>query len=104
MVTGEYDPLLAVFVYLPKLSVCYFCGYCDAGLLSSCFPGAQPGAAVAIVRLSGPEAVVVAQRVFRPSCSKRALQEPWRPETHRVYHGRLVSETDDMLDEVWPQP
>ena len=66
--------------------------------------GAQPGAAVAIVRLSGPEAVFVAQRVFRPSGSSRRgagkAQAIWQPETHRVYHGQLVDEAGGVLDEV----
>jgi len=63
--------------------------------------GAQPGAAVAIVRLSGPEAVAVAQRVFRPSGRARGVSsERWQPETHRVYHGRLVDAAGTVLDEA----
>jgi len=70
-----------------------------------CGLGAQPGAAVAIVRLSGPEAVAVAQRVFRPSGRARgAASERWQPETHRVYHGRLVDAAGAVLDEARRSP
>ncbi|KAK9827404.1 hypothetical protein WJX81_008606 [Elliptochloris bilobata] len=76
----------------------------DGDTIVAVVTGAQPGAAVAIVRLSGPEAVAVAQRVFRQSGGHRGdqggTQAPWQPETHCVYHGRLVDDSGAALDEV----
>lgn len=47
---------------------------------------------------------MVAQRVFQPSGSGRkgagGGQALWQPETHRMYHGRLVDEAGGVLDEV----
>jgi hypothetical protein len=66
------------------------------------FVGAQQSA-VAVIRLSGPDAVATAQLVFVPSSRRQQpehLQEPWQPESHRVYHGRAVGPDGAVLDEV----
>lgn len=57
--------------------------------------GAQQGS-VAIIRLSGPDAVQIASSVFVPSSSKKA----WMPKTHRVYHGHVLDTEGGVVDEV----
>jgi tRNA modification GTPase len=56
-----------------------------------------PGeAAVAMVRLSGPQAASIAQRLFRPT---RAING--RMRSHRLYHGYIVDPTTEhVVDEV----
>ena len=55
---------------------------------------------VGIVRLSGPEALEIALRLFkRPG----RHDEPavWQPESHRLYYGHIVQpDTGQVLDEV----
>jgi len=54
-----------------------------------------PGeAGIGIVRLSGPQAEVIARRLFRP---RRPLS-PW--ESHRLYLGHLLDSQGRVLDEV----
>jgi len=49
-------------------------------------------AAIAIVRMSGPDAVKIAEAVFRPSR---------KFESHRLYYGRIIdSALNDTIDEV----
>ena len=58
---------------------------------------------MAVIRLSGPDAVATAQHVFVPSSRQQQsvhMQEPWQPESHRVYHGRAVGPDGAVLDEV----
>ncbi|HEX6513553.1 MAG TPA: tRNA uridine-5-carboxymethylaminomethyl(34) synthesis GTPase MnmE [Chloroflexota bacterium] len=50
-------------------------------------------AGIGVVRLSGPESLAIAQRLFRPS-AKRC---PYT--SHHLYHGRVV-EGDEAVDEV----
>ncbi len=57
--------------------------------------GAQQGS-VAIIRLSGPDAVQIASSVFVPSSSKKH----WTPKTHRVYHGHVLDAEGGIVDEV----
>lgn len=57
--------------------------------------GAQQGS-VAIIRLSGPEAVAIASAVFRPSRRKAS----WVPKTHRIYHGHVLDADGSIVDEV----
>lgn len=56
--------------------------------------------AIGMVRLSGPEALRIAQRLFRPS--GRAASQPragW--QSHRLYHGHVVDPgSDRVADEV----
>lgn len=53
--------------------------------------------AVAIIRLSGQDAVPIAQRVFRTGGGR---QRGWQPESHRVYYGKAVGGDGAVLDEV----
>eukprot|EP00898_Chlorokybus_atmophyticus_P001716 jgi/Chlat1/2545/Chrsp175S00146 len=56
----------------------------------------SPGS-VAIVRLSGPDAQAIAQRVFRHGSGSIG----WRMRSHRVVYGSVVDfETGEMVDEV----
>ena len=57
--------------------------------------GAQQGS-VAIIRVSGPDAVQIASSVFVPSSSKKH----WTPKTHRVYHGHVLDAEGGVVDEV----
>ena len=57
--------------------------------------GAQQGS-VAIIRLSGPDAVQIASSVFVPSSSKKQ----WTPKTHRIYHGHVLDTEGGVVDEV----
>ena len=59
---------------------------------------AGPQGAVSIVRLSGPEAVQIAQQVFQPSGSRK--DHIWQPRSHRVYHGLLQDSQRHAIDEV----
>lgn len=53
--------------------------------------------ALAVVRLSGPDALAVADRVFRPA-GRNSLQ-PSQAPTHTVHYGRIVRQSQ-VLDEV----
>lgn len=51
---------------------------------------------VGLVRVSGPEAIAVAQRIFvRPSGLPLT-----RPESHRVYYGFVIAASGERIDEV----
>ncbi|KAL6596156.1 hypothetical protein ACP70R_047520 [Stipagrostis hirtigluma subsp. patula] len=58
-------------------------------------------AAVGIVRLSGPDAVAVAGRVFRPA---RRAPAPWRPRSHFVEYGLALDAEGNVIDEVLAVP
>ena len=73
------------------------CLLCDAGTTdTSDFADALSGT-VSIIRLSGPDAVGVAQRIFRHSGKKAAH---WAPQTHRIYYGHILDGTGSVVDEV----
>jgi tRNA modification GTPase len=64
---------------------------------------------VGIVRLSGPEALEIALRLFRRPASHaassafadRAPDTAWTPESHRLYYGHIIQPaTGQVLDEV----
>ncbi|CAJ1974139.1 unnamed protein product [Sphenostylis stenocarpa] len=57
-----------------------------------------PPAAVGIVRLSGPEAVSIAGRVFRPA------RNAWRPTSHVVEYGVVLDSDGNVIDEVLAVP
>lgn len=57
---------------------------------------AQEGA-VAIIRISGSNAMRMAMAVFRPG---HKPQEGWTPRSHRVYHGHACSASGGVIDEV----
>jgi len=60
-------------------------------------------AAVGIVRLSGPDAVAVAGRVFR--LARRApAQAPWQPRSHFVEYGLALDADGSVIDEVLVVP
>ncbi|KAF8411507.1 hypothetical protein HHK36_004059 [Tetracentron sinense] len=68
--------------------------------------GGQPGA-VGIVRLSGPSAVAVAARVFRPSRSKLRKSSGsylWSPSSHVVEYGVVFDLQGNVIDEVLAVP
>ena len=51
---------------------------------------------IGIIRISGPEAVTVADRIFRTGSGKHRLKEY---ATHTIHYG-LVADGDEILDEV----
>jgi tRNA modification GTPase len=51
-------------------------------------------AGIGIVRLSGPKAVAIARRLFRPHRSRPAWQ------SHRLYLGHLIDPQGEIIDEV----
>ncbi|XP_062191286.1 uncharacterized protein LOC133895112 [Phragmites australis] len=58
-------------------------------------------AAVGVVRLSGPDAVAVADRVFRPAGRAPA---PWRPRSHLAEYGLALGAEGNVIDEVLVVP
>ncbi|CAD6245018.1 unnamed protein product [Miscanthus lutarioriparius] len=60
-------------------------------------------AAVGIVRLSGPDAIAVADRVFRPAGARRA-SAPWQPRSHFVEYGLALDADGSVIDEVLVVP
>jgi tRNA modification GTPase len=55
---------------------------------------------VGIVRLSGPEALAIARRIFRLP-GKRGEAAEWQPESHRLYYGHAIQpRTGQTLDEA----
>ena len=67
--------------------------------------GGPPGA-VGIVRLSGPSAVSIVSRVFRPVRNKKKKKKKsfgsssWRPISHVVQYGVVLDPHANVLDEV----
>lgn len=64
--------------------------------------GGPPGA-VGIVRLSGPSAVGIVGRVFRPARKKKRKNYnsySWRPTSHVVEYGLILDPNGDVVDEV----
>jgi tRNA modification GTPase len=82
-------------------------GTADTATIAAIVTGAQQGA-VSIIRLSGGDAVGIAQAAFRPSGPRAAaVQRPgqaksaaWQPESHRIYYGSAVDGQGGVLDEV----
>lgn len=60
--------------------------------------GGPPGA-VGIVRLSGPNAVEVARRVFRRKKTS-SDSNSWRPKSHFVEYGVVIDSKGNVVDEV----
>ena len=53
--------------------------------------------AIAIVRLSGDEAVAIADKIFKSPSGKSLLQQP----THTIHYGHLIDpKTDEIVEEV----
>ena len=62
-----------------------------------------PPSAVGIVRLSGPEAVAIVARVFRPARRKKGKtlgSGSWRPTSHVVEYGVVLDHHGNVVDEV----
>lgn len=57
-------------------------------------------AAVGIVRVSGPSAVEVAGKVFRPARRGEKKEETWRPRSHFVEYGVVRDRDGNLVDEV----
>lgn len=77
----------------------------DGDTIAAIVTGAQQGA-VSIIRLSGDDAVPIAQRVFSPAgqpAKQQAAAARWEPESHRVYYGQAVDAAGGVLDEVRPR-
>jgi len=86
----------------------------DGDTIAAIVTGSAAGA-VSIIRLSGVDAVPIAQQVFQPAGARRqqqgsngstsgngsgASEQGWQPESHRVYYGRAVDSAGGVLDEV----
>ncbi|KAL2503791.1 tRNA modification GTPase [Abeliophyllum distichum] len=63
-----------------------------------------PPAAVGIVRLSGPSAVSIVGRVFRPASRKKRRRPDWRPVSHVVEYGEVLDSHGNVIDEVLVVP
>ncbi|KAG5544262.1 hypothetical protein RHGRI_016870 [Rhododendron griersonianum] len=64
--------------------------------------GGPPGA-VGIVRLSGPSAVSIVARLYRPTTKKKRNKgkaPDWRPKSHVVEYGVLLDRHENVIDEV----
>lgn len=68
----------------------------DEDTIASIVTGMAHGS-VAIIRISGSEAVPIASKVFRPGGRYRL---GWAPATHRIYYGTAVDSEEKLLDEV----
>lgn len=58
--------------------------------------GASTGS-VAIIRISGADALAIVGRVFR---HKGQPPSAWKPKSHRVYWGNAVDSNEATVDEV----
>lgn len=68
----------------------------DFDTVAAIVTGAQQGA-VSIIRISGPDALSIAQQVFRGASRSR---DPSKFESHRVYYGNAVATDGSKIDEV----
>lgn len=59
-----------------------------------------PPAAVGIVRLSGPSAVAIVGRLFRPTARKKGKRSIWKPKSHFVEYGEVLDPQGNVIDEV----
>jgi len=67
-------------------------------IVACCTPSGGTGGAVALIRISGPHAIAVANRIFKKSgLASFSLTEQ---ESHTVYHGCGVNGTGVIIDEV----
>lgn len=66
-----------------------------------------PPSAVGIVRLSGPSAISIASRVFRPARRKKGKASSsslWQPTSHLVEYGVVLDHHGNVIDEVMFHP
>ncbi|KAF8061319.1 mnmE [Scenedesmus sp. PABB004] len=65
--------------------------------IASLVTGGSRSGAVDIIRVSGSDAVQIAQRVFWP---QGRFRFGWRPASQRIYHGAAVDGEGRVIDEV----
>lgn len=70
-------------------------------------PGTAGGhsGSVAIIRLSGPQAIPMSAEVFVPGPPKSASETlgdapAFQPQTHRIYYGHVIDASGSVVDEV----
>ncbi|KAK4341428.1 hypothetical protein RND71_039929 [Anisodus tanguticus] len=64
-----------------------------------------PAARVGIIRLSGPSAVTIVGRVFRPKVKKKKRSaSEWRPKSHVIEYGVVSDSHGNVIDEVLVVP
>ena len=56
---------------------------------------------MSVLRLSGPNALDVARRVFSRHGKQRG--QPWQAKSHRIYYGHIVDQAGTVVDEVTPR-
>ena len=62
-----------------------------------CAIATAPGGAIGIIRISGPEAISIADRIFRPVGSTLSLSER---KAYTLAFGNIVNANNDVVDEV----
>ena len=62
-----------------------------------CAIATAPGGAIGIIRVSGSEAISIADRIFRPVCSTLSLSER---KAYTLAFGNIVNANNDVIDEV----
>ena len=56
---------------------------------------------IGIVKLSGPEVLSILRTLFVPGRQPSSGDRPWKPVSHRLYHGHVVDPRDgEVVDEV----
>ncbi|XP_047329179.1 tRNA modification GTPase MnmE [Impatiens glandulifera] len=60
-----------------------------------------PPSAVGIVRLSGPSALLIAARLFRPARTTNvSTSASWKPTSHVVEYGVVLDQNGNLIDEI----
>ena len=62
-----------------------------------CAIATAPGGAIGIIRISGPKAISIADRIFRPVGSTLSLSER---KAYTLAFGNIVNANNDVVDEV----
>lgn len=62
-----------------------------------CAIATAPGGAIGIIRISGPKAISIADRIFRPVSSTLSLSER---KAYTLAFGNIVNANNDVVDEV----
>jgi len=65
-------------------------------IVACCTPTGGTGGALAVIRISGPEALMCTNRIAALSSGKKLEQQP----THTVHHGFVLNEAGLKIDEV----
>jgi tRNA modification GTPase len=69
---------------------------CSDTTVACCTPQGGTGGSLAVIRISGPQAIAVADRCARLSSKKRLCDQP----SHTIHHGVVVGNDGTVLDEV----